>query len=80
MSSEQFLLTLGVALLVFDSKKLPNLIKNVAYLVATYRRYYQKWVAKVDQVLQQALLEKQLEQNEQKAREIAKKSGDSTYI
>lgn len=74
MSSEQFLLTLGVALLVFDSKKLPKLIKNVTYVIATYRQYYQTWAAKWDQVLHQALLEKQLEKNEQKARDVDKKS------
>ena len=74
MSSEQFLLTLGVALLVFDSKKLPKLIKNVTYVIATYRQYYQTWAAKCDQVLHQALLEKQLEKNEQKARDVDKKS------
>ena len=70
MSSGQLLLTLGVALLVFDSKQLPKLIVNVACLFATCRQYYQDWVAKLEQVLHQAMLEKQLEQNKKKAQKI----------
>ena len=69
MSSGQFLLTVGVALLVFDSKKLPSLIVNVAQLFATLRRFYQEGVAKFEHVLEQAVLEKKLEQNQKKARD-----------
>lgn len=70
MSSGQLLLTLGVALLVFDSKKLPTLIVNIALLFATCRRYYHDGVMKFEHILQQAMLEKQLEQNKKKAQEI----------
>lgn len=70
MSSGQLLLTLGVALLVFDSKKLPNLMINVALVFVTCRRYYQEGVLKFEQMLQQVTLEKQLEQNKKKAQAI----------
>lgn len=80
MSSGQFLLTLGVALLVFDSKKLPKLIENVAYLFATCRQYYHDGVMKFERILQQTLQEKQLEHNERKAQAIDKKSDGSKGI
>jgi Sec-independent protein translocase protein TatA len=70
MSSGQFLLTLGVAHLVFDSKKLPKLIENVAYLFVRCRQYYHDGVMSFERILQQAVLEKQLEQNEQKAQAV----------
>lgn len=79
MSLGQFLLTLGVALLVFDSKKLPKLIENVAYLFATCRQYYHDGIMSFDRILQQAVLKKQLEQNEQKAQAVDKKN-DSKFI
>ena len=72
MSSGQLLLTLGVALLVFDSKKLPKLIVDAACLFATCRQYYYDGMAKLEQILQQAMLEKQLEQNKRKAQKIEK--------
>lgn len=72
MSSGQLLLTVGVALLVFDSKKLPKLIVDVACLFATCRQYYCDWLAKLEQLLQQATLEKKLEQNKKKAQQIEK--------
>lgn len=75
MSSGQLLLTLGVALLVFDSKKLPTLIVNLALLFAKCRRYYHEWVLKFEQILQQATLEKQLEHNKKKAQDIEQRSG-----
>ena len=70
MSSGQLLLTLGVALLVFDSKKLPKLIVNLACLFATCRQCYQDWIAKFERILQESLREKQLECNNKKAHEI----------
>ena len=79
MSLGQFLLTLGVALLVFDAKQLPKLIENVAYLVATCRQYYHDGVMSFEKILQQAVLKKQLEQNEQKAQAVDKKN-DSKLI
>jgi len=79
MSSGQFLLTLGVALLVFDSKKLPKLIENVAYLFVRCRQYYHDGVMSFEKILQQAVLKKQLEQNEQKAQAVDKKN-DSKLI
>lgn len=72
MSSGQLLLTVGVALLVFDSKKLPKLIVDVAGLFATFRQYYYDWLTKLEQLLQQATLEKNLEQNKRKAQQIEK--------
>lgn len=79
MSLGQFLLTLGVALLVFDSKKLPKLIENVAYIFAICRQYYHDGVMSFERILQQAVLEKQLEQNEHKAQAVDKRD-DSKFI
>jgi Sec-independent protein translocase protein TatA len=72
MSAGQLLLTFGVALLVFDAKKLPKLIVNVAYLFAALRQLYQDLMGKFEQLLQQASLEKQLERNEKKAQQFEK--------
>ncbi len=72
MSSGQLLLTLGVALLVFDSKKLPKLIVDAACFFAACRQCYYDGMAKLEQILQQAMLEKQLEQNKRKAQKIEK--------
>lgn len=80
MSSEQFLLTIGVALLVFDSKKIPHLIANMAVVISTWRRWYHDMAVKFEQTLQQALYQKQLEQNEQKAQEAEKKGNCSPTI
>lgn len=72
MSSGQLLLTLGVALLVFDAKKLPKLIVNVAYVFATCRQYYHEWLGRLEHLLEEATLKKQLEQNEKKAQKFEK--------
>ena len=70
MSSGQLLLTLGVALLVFDSKKIPQLFVDLAWLLAATRRHYSAWLVTWEQILQQAVAKKQLEQNNQKAQKI----------
>ena len=70
MSFGQVLLTLGVAVLVFDSTKLPKLLKDLAWLVAKYRQYYLVWMGKVEQLLQQTTVEQQLAENQKKAAKI----------
>lgn len=79
MISGQFLLTLGVALLVFDSKKLPKLIENLAYLYATCRQFYHEGMQKFERIMQEALQQKQLEQNERKAQEMDKINHSSKF-
>ncbi|PJD91635.1 MAG: hypothetical protein CK424_06305 [Legionella sp.] len=73
MSLGQFLLTIGVALWVFDSKKIPKLISNVAIIISICRQYYYSIAARFEQILEQALHQRQLERNEQKAQEVEKK-------
>lgn len=69
MSTGQFLLTVGVALWVFDAKKIPKLISNMAVVISICRQYYYSIAARFEQVMEQALNQRQLEHNEQKAQQ-----------
>ena len=72
MSTGQFLLTVGVALWVFDSKKLPKLLSNLVIAISICRQYYYSIASKFEQALEQALNQRQLESNERRAKEVEK--------
>jgi len=73
MSIGQFLLTTSIALWVFDSKKLPKLLSNLAVVIAMGRRYYDGLTNRFEQLLQQELNQVQLDRNEKQAQEVEQK-------
>lgn len=65
MSLGQMLLTVGVALWVFDAKKLPQLMVDLTAILETCQRYYRQiWINYADKfhqnLQQQTLIENQL--------------------
>ncbi len=70
MSIGQLLLTAGVALWVFDAKKIPKLVSDLASMVSMVQRYYQRALTLWDGCVQQAINNQMLAHNESKARHI----------
>lgn len=70
MSIGQLLLTLGVTVWVFDAKKLPQFVSNIAKAMAMLQSYYHNIAAKCDALLQHELNKTTLEHNELKAKQV----------
>ena len=70
MSIGQLLLTAGVALWVFDAKKIPKLASDLASMVSIVQRYYQRALTLWAVWVQQAINQQTLAHNESKARQI----------
>lgn len=68
MSIGQLLLTAGVALWVFDTKKIPKLVSDLASMISICQRYYQRLAMIGRDWLQQEVNKQTLAQNESKAR------------
>jgi Sec-independent protein translocase protein TatA len=69
MSTGQLLLTVGVALWVFDAEKMPQLVSNLARTLSICQRYYHTLLAKGDALLQQEMNKLALVRNELKAKQ-----------
>lgn len=76
MSTGQLLLTMGIALWVFDAKKIPQLVSNVVVVIAAVQRYYAFFMGKCDELLGQELHKLTLERNEKKARQVEANHSD----
>ena len=70
MSMGQLLLTAGVALWVFDAKKIPNLVSDLVSFVAICQRYYQRLLSQWGAWMQQEVNKQTLAHNESKAMHV----------
>lgn len=70
MSMGQLLLTAGVALWVFDTKKIPKLVSDLSSIFSICQRYYQRALTQSKAWVQREVNKQTLVHNEAKARQI----------
>ena len=69
MSAGQLLVTVGVALWVFDPKKMPVVLSHVVRAIAMFRQYYTRIAQTMEQILQRELHQQTLVNNQLKAQQ-----------
>lgn len=69
MSAGQLLVTVGVALWVFDPKKMPVVLSHVVRAIAVFRQYYTRIAQTMEHILQRELHQQTLVNNQLKAQQ-----------